>query len=160
MLAPDTTAPPASKSNDSRKIIRARNFHPRLAADVVGAAARSPGPLAAGYRDRRYRPWPRARRALERANPRRAYFLGGATHASGRSRDARADAAPRCQVPARGAAARCPGIRHRRHDLAVPGRAWWRLQGRRETAAGGDSYPLRTAPGAFGRDRTADQGCR
>ena len=53
----------ASKPNDGEKIIRARTVHPRLAADAVGAAARSARPLAARYRDRRYRPWLRASRA-------------------------------------------------------------------------------------------------
>src|SRR6266852_2846463 len=158
--ARESIARRALKPNDRRKILRARRFHPRLAADAVGAAARSPGPLAARYRDRRYCPRPGARRALERANPRRAYFLGGTAHAVGRSRDAPADAAPRCQVPARGAVARCAGICHRRHDLAVQGGARRRLQGGGKTAACGDSYPLRTAAGAFGRDRAADQGSR
>src|SRR5260370_38719991 len=99
------TARGASKSNDGQKTVRAQDFRPRLAADAVGAAARSAGPLAARYRDRRYRSWASARGALERANPRRAYFLGGAAHAAGRSRDARATAAPRCQGSARGALA-------------------------------------------------------
>src|SRR5882757_3859254 len=67
--------------------------HPGLAADAVGTAARSFGPLAARYRDRRYRPWSRAGRALERPDQRCAYFFGGAAHAAGRSRIARADAA-------------------------------------------------------------------
>src|ERR1700692_763048 len=95
-----STAPPASKSNDGQETVRAGNLQPRLAADAVGAAARSPGPLTAGYRDRRYRPWPRAGRALERPDQRRAYFLGGAAHAVGRSRDARADAELRCPLEA------------------------------------------------------------
>src|SRR5256886_3561773 len=150
----------ASKPNDRRKLVRAQDFRPRLAADVVGAAARSPGSLAAGYRDRRYRSWLGARGALERPDPRRAYFLGGAAHAVGRSRDARADAAPRCRVPARGAVARCAGIRHRRHDLAVQGGAWRGLQGGGKTATCGNPYPLRIAAGAFSRDRAADQGSR
>src|SRR5206468_1984029 len=91
--------------------------------EFVGAAARSARPLAARYRNRRHRPWPCARCALERADQRRPYFLRGAAHAAGRSRDARADAAGRCRLPARGIAARCAGIRHRRHDLAVQGGA-------------------------------------
>src|SRR5712692_5342421 len=158
--APENIASRASKSNDGRKIVRSRNVAPRLAADVVGAAARSPGPLAARRRDRRYRPRPGAGRALERPDQRRAYFFGGAAHAFGRGRDARADAARGCPIEARGTAARCAGICHRRHDLAVQGGAWRRLQGGGKTAACGDSYPLRTAAGAFGRDRAADQGSR
>src|SRR5207248_8897496 len=43
-------------------------IQPRLAADVVRAAARSARPLAARYRNRRHRPWPCACRALERAD--------------------------------------------------------------------------------------------
>ena len=54
--------------------------------------------------------------------------------------------------PARGAAARCAGICHRRHDLAVQGGARRRLQGGGKAAAVGDPYPLRTAAGAGRRD--------
>src|SRR5258707_10794113 len=108
--APESIARRASKSNDGpKKAVRARNLRPRLATDVVGAAPRSLGPLAAGYRDRRYRARPGARRALERPDPRRAYFLGGTAHAIGRSGDARADAARRCRLPGSCAAARCAG---------------------------------------------------
>src|ERR1700692_3636529 len=103
--APENSASRASKPNDGQKIVRSRNVAPRLAANVVGAAARSPGPLAAGHRNRRYRPWPGAGRTLERPDQRRAYFLGGATHAVGGSRDARADAARRCPLQAGGTAA-------------------------------------------------------
>src|ERR1700730_4924069 len=98
--APENSASHASKSNDGWKIVRSRSTAPRLAADVVGAAARSAGPLAAGRRNRRYRPRPGAGRALERPDQRRAYFFGGAAHAVGRSRDARADAARGCPIEA------------------------------------------------------------
>ena len=64
------------------------------------------------------------------------------------------------QLPARGDAARCAGIRHRRHDLAVQGGARRRLQGGGEAAAGGDPYPLRTAAGAGGQHHAGDQGRR
>src|SRR6202158_3821908 len=158
--APESIARRVSKSNDGETIFRNCNDHPRLAADVVGTAARSPRSLADGYRDRRYRPRPGACRALERADPRRAYFFGGAAHASGRSRDARADPARRCHLPARRAAARCAGIRHRRHDLAVQGGARRRLQGGGKTVACGDPHTLRTAAGAEPGDRAADQGSR
>src|SRR5260370_16225356 len=103
--APENIASRASKSNDGQEIVGSRNVAPRLAADVVGAAARSPGPLAARRRDRRYRPRPGAGRALERPDQRRAYFFGGAAHAFGRSRDARADAARGCPIEAPG-----PGV--------------------------------------------------
>ena len=83
----------ASRPNDGEKIVRAAAVDPRLAADVVGAPARSARSLAARHRDRRHRPWPGARRALERADQRRAYLLGRAAHAAGRGRAARADAA-------------------------------------------------------------------
>ena len=61
---------------------------------------------------------------------------------------------PRVDIafPARGPAARCAGIRHRRHDLAVQGGARRRLQGGGKAAAGGDPYPLRPAAGAGGRN--------
>ena len=84
--------PPQSKMTAKKAF---RRLHPGLAADVVGTPARSAGPLAAGYRDRRYRPWPGAGRALERADQRRAYLLGGAAHAAGRGRAAPAEAADR-----------------------------------------------------------------
>src|ERR1700738_4590375 len=156
--APENIASRASKSNDGQKIVRSRNVAPRLAADVVGAAARSPGPLAARYRNRRYRPRPGAGRALERPDQRRAYLFGGAAYAIGRGGDAPADAARRCPVAAGGAAARRAGICHRRHDLAVQGGAWRRLQGGGKAAAGGDPYPLRTAAGSGGRNHAEDQG--
>src|SRR5258706_7937536 len=159
--APESIARRASKSNDGpKKAVRARDLRPRLATDAVGAAARSAGSLAAGYRDRRYRPRPGARRALERPDPRRTYFLGGTAHAPGRSGDARPDPAPRCRLPVSCAAARCAGICHWRHDLAVQDGARRRLQGGGKAAACGDSYSLRTAARACARDRAADQGCR
>src|SRR5258708_33115312 len=116
--AAEPIAAPASRSNDGPEIVRLRYLHPGLAADAVGAAARSLGSLAARYRNRRYRPWPRSRRTLERADQRRAYLLGGAAHAAGRGRHARADAARRCHIPDGGAAARRARICHRRYDLA------------------------------------------
>ncbi len=93
-LQPENCASRASRQNDGAKTVR-RIVHPRLAADAVGTTARSARPLAARYRDRRHRPRPGARRALERPDQRRAYLLGGAAHAAGRSRAARADAARR-----------------------------------------------------------------
>src|SRR6185312_7363836 len=114
----------ASRSNDDgEKTVSARRLHARLAAHVVGTAAGPVGPLAARHRDRRYRPWPRACRALERPDPRRAYLLGGAAYAAGRSRHARTDAARRYPPQTGGVAARRAGICHRRHDLAVQGGA-------------------------------------
>ena len=102
----------ASKSNDAKTVSSAQ-LQPRVAADALGATARPPGSLSAGYRDRRYRPWPGASRAVEWTDERRAHFLGCATHAVGGSGDARASAARRCQRAARGVAARRPGICHR-----------------------------------------------
>ena len=159
-----TSQPPPQSQMTAGKTVRAGHLHPRLAADAVGAAARSAGPLAARYRDRRYRPWPGAGRALERADQRRAYFLGGAAYAAGRSRDARADAARRCPLAARRAAARCAGICHRRHDLAVQGGARRRLQGggkaaacRRSTSASGcrRCWPTRSTRQIKDADRGA-----
>ena len=66
-----------------------------LAAHAVGPPARPARPLPARCRDRGHRAWPRARGALERADQRRAYLLGGAAHAAGRGDRARADAAAR-----------------------------------------------------------------
>src|SRR5882724_13567785 len=91
--APENGARRASKPNDGRQAVGGR--YPRLAADAVGAKAGSARPLAARYRDRRHRPWPGAGGALERADPGRAYLLGGAAYAAGRSRDARAGPADR-----------------------------------------------------------------
>src|SRR5882762_10566638 len=99
--APENIAAPASKSNDGQKIFRDCDLHPGLAADVVGPAPRSFGPLAAGYRNRRHRPWPGARCALERPDKRRAYFLGGGAHAERKRRDERAEPACRCTLPER-----------------------------------------------------------
>src|SRR6266576_149406 len=148
-LAAETFVSPALKSNDDKKIDRNQSAPSRLAADVVGTAARSLGPLAARHRDRRYRPWPGAGGAVERPDQRRAYFLGGAAYALDRGGDARADPADGSPRSARSIAARRAGIRHRRHDLAVQGGAWRRLQSRGEAAAFGDPYPCRIAADAW-----------
>ena len=79
MTAGNTTAPKPPRPT------------PRLAAHAVGAPARPARPLAARHRDRRHRAWARARRALERPDPRRAYLLGRAAHAAGRGRARGAD---------------------------------------------------------------------
>ena len=76
----------------------------RLAAHALGAPARSHRPFAARHRDRRHRPRPGARRALERPDARAGDLLGGAAFAAGRGDlrrrlargAARASASPRC----------------------------------------------------------------
>src|SRR6516165_3510433 len=98
-VAEENAAALASKSNDGEKIACSRDRRPRLAADVVGTAARSHGPLAAGYRNRPHCPWPGTGGAMEWADQRRAHLLRRATHVAGGSHHARTDAAPRCLVP-------------------------------------------------------------
>ena len=71
-----------------------RSRSPRLAAHAVGPPARPAGPLPARRRDRGHRPWPRPRRALERADAGQPHLLGGAAFAAGggRSRGSRGPA--------------------------------------------------------------------
>ena len=86
--AASRSAARASKPNDGEET-RPPTDTARLAADAVGPAARPARSLAARHRDRRHRPRPGARRALERPDQRRAHLLGRAAHAAGRGRDAR-----------------------------------------------------------------------
>ena len=74
-----------------------RTSSARLAAHAVGPPARSARPLAARRRDRGHRARAGARRALERADQGRAYFLGRAALAAGRGAGARQGAAARCR---------------------------------------------------------------
>src|ERR1700728_5260584 len=72
----------ASKSNDGQET-GWRPGDARLAAHAVGPAAQFDRPLPARYRNRRYRPWARARRPLERADVGCAYLFGGTAHVAG-----------------------------------------------------------------------------
>ena len=117
----------------------------RLAAHAVGPAARSARPVGARRRDRGHRPRPCPRRALERADQGRAYFLGRPACPAGGGAGARQGAAARCARPPRGAAARRAGIRDRRHDLAVQGGDRRQLQGSGAPAARRHPSALRPA---------------
>ena len=72
------------RARATRAMVSAKPKRPRLAADAVGAPARSDRPLAARRRNRRHRPRPRARRALERADQGAGDLLGRPAFAAGR----------------------------------------------------------------------------
>ena len=89
-------------------------------------------PAPEGHRDRGHRPRPRPRRALERADGRRARLLGRPARAAGGGDRHRHAAGPHAPLAARRAAARCARIRDRRPHQPVQGRHRPRLQGLRE----------------------------
>ena len=144
------------RRKNQKPLPHARKIAPaRLAAHAVGPPARSARPLAARCGDRRHRAWAGARGALERTDQRRAYFLGRAAHAAGRSDGAPENAEPRQKSAARAVPARCRRICDRRHDLAVQGGDRGFLQGDREAAARRHPYPFWRAGDAARRRPSA-----
>ena len=82
----------------------------------------------------RHRPRPGARGALERPDAAATTpFPSPSTRLLVEAIFTRLDARRAAGLPADGAAARCAGIRHRRHDLAVQGGGRRRLQGGRDS---------------------------
>ena len=122
-------------------------------------AARAPGsaccpgrrldlldPSPARRRDRRHRPWPGPRRALERPDARaRTSSRWRSTRCWSRRSPTRSTPDAAGRRAAGGAAARRARIRDRRHHLALQGGDRRRLQGRRGAAPRGDPPALRPA---------------
>ncbi len=147
----------AGRAHDVPPVRLPQQAASRLATHALRPPPRPARSLAAGRRDRGYRPWPCARRAVERTDDRRPRLLGRAAFSAGGGHRLPDKAGAGAPLAPRRAAARCAGICDRRHDLAVQGRHRRRLQSGREAADGGDPYPLRPAGRGSCRDRRARQ---
>src|SRR5690606_19558445 len=93
-LCPRRVQPTLSRRKDKRihgqrakkRPFQSRRGAARVAAHAVGTPTRSARPFTTRCRDRGYRAWARARRALEWADDRHARILSGAAF-TGRGRD-------------------------------------------------------------------------